>query len=287
MRKIDNVEPIAGKVEGVGPGVRVLAQFERGVESRQRDSGRGRDGQLSAKPDDMIYATGRVAPIFEKDGVDAKSMAEAPAGLAGEEAAHRDCTSRGRGNIDEGWTRWIFEQFHFPFTRLHNADIQDGHLREMFDTIVIAEMGTRQIMDGMQPGTVPGQYAGGIGEDGADALREFVDHGGTLITLGNASLFPIDQFKLPVTNALAGLRPDQFFCSGTLLQSGDQGPTSSGGRGSAGRSDGHVRAQRGVRYAGRISAATFWRRIPRIAIRCAAAICWGRSIWKGKPRRST
>jgi hypothetical protein len=73
-------------------------------------------------------------------------------------------------------------------------------------------------MDGMRAGTVPGEYAGGIAESGADALREFVSAGGTLITLGNASLFPIEQFNLPVTNALAGLRPEQFFCSGTLLR---------------------------------------------------------------------
>ena len=32
------------------------------------------------------------------------------------------------GNIDTGWTRWLFEQFHFPFTLVHNADLQDGHL---------------------------------------------------------------------------------------------------------------------------------------------------------------
>ncbi len=30
-------------------------------------------------------------------------------------------------------------------------------------------------------------------------------------------MFAINQFKLPVTNALAGLRADQFFCSGCLL----------------------------------------------------------------------
>jgi hypothetical protein len=121
-------------------------------------------------------------------------------------------------NIDEGWTRWIFEQFHFHFTRLHNADIQSGHLRDQFDAIVFAESGTRQIVDGMRAGTVPGQYAGGVGEDGVQALRDFVTAGGTLVALGNASMFAIDEFNLPVSNVVAGLRQDQFFCSGSLLR---------------------------------------------------------------------
>jgi hypothetical protein len=37
------------------------------------------------------------------------------------------------------------------------------------------------------------------------------------VTFNNASMFAINQFKLPVTNALATLRPDQFFCSGCLV----------------------------------------------------------------------
>jgi hypothetical protein len=73
-------------------------------------------------------------------------------------------------------------------------------------------------MDGARPGTVPGQYAGGIGDEGAEALRDFVTAGGTLITMGNAASFAIEQFNLPVSNALAGLRQDQFFCSGSLLR---------------------------------------------------------------------
>ena len=223
LRRIDNVETIAGKVQGSGPVFAFSHNSNAALKAVNEILDAG--GSITfGKTDDMIYATGRVAPIFEKDGVDAKSMAEAPAGFAVKKpriAVYEPWA----GNIDEGWTRWIFEQFHFPFTRLRNAEIQGGHLNEMFDTIVIAEMSTRQIMDGMQAGTVPGEYAGGIGEDGADALREFVDRGGTLITLGNASLFPIDQFKIPVTNALAGLRPDQFFCSGTLLKAEIKEPT--------------------------------------------------------------
>ena len=105
-----------------------------------------------------------------------------------------------------------------PVHRAAQPRLRDGHLREQYDTIVFAEMATRQIMDGMRPGTVPGQYAGGIGEEGAQALRDFVTAGGTLVTMGNAASFAIEQFNLPVANALAGLRQDQFFCSGSLLR---------------------------------------------------------------------
>jgi len=38
-------------------------------------------------------------------------------------------------------------------------------------------------------------------------------------------MFPIEQFNLPVANALAGLQPNQFFCSGTLLKIEIREPT--------------------------------------------------------------
>jgi Zinc carboxypeptidase len=121
-------------------------------------------------------------------------------------------------NMDEGWTRWIFEQFAFPFRNLYNADIIGGHLRDRYDVILIPDSQSRTILEGHRAGTIPERYAGGIGEQGAEALRDFVSEGGTLVTFNNASLFAIDQFKLPVENALANVRPDQFFCSGCLLK---------------------------------------------------------------------
>ncbi|MEI9972083.1 MAG: hypothetical protein WDO73_08500 [Ignavibacteriota bacterium] len=92
-----------------------------------------------------------------------------------------------------------------------------GHLRDRYDTIVLPDAGAQQILNGRRPGTVPERYAGGIGEEGAEALRDFVNEGGTLITFNNASLFAVDQLKLPVTNALAGATPAQFSCSGCLV----------------------------------------------------------------------
>ena len=120
-------------------------------------------------------------------------------------------------SIDEGWTRWILEQYKFPFTNLYNADIRAGHLREHYDTIVIPDMCGDADLNGHRAGTIPERYAGGIGDEGAQELRDFVNDGGTLVTFNNASMFAVNQFKLPVENALAGVRPDQFFCSGCLV----------------------------------------------------------------------
>jgi hypothetical protein len=120
-------------------------------------------------------------------------------------------------SMDEGWTRWIFEQFKFPFANLYNADIRGGHLKEHYDTILIPDMSENQILNGYRSGTIPERYAGGLGEDGVQELRDFVDAGGTLVTFNSASLFAINQFKLPVENAIAGANAGNFFCSGCLV----------------------------------------------------------------------
>jgi hypothetical protein len=113
-------------------------------------------------------------------------------------------------SIDEGWTRWILEDYKFPFVSLYNADIQAGHLKERFDVIVLADISERAIMDGFQPGSIPGQYAGGLGSPGVDSIREFVTAGGTLVALNSSTGFAIDKLSLPVTNVLKDLKPAEF-----------------------------------------------------------------------------
>ena len=121
-------------------------------------------------------------------------------------------------NIDEGWTRWILENYGFAPVTLRNGEIQAGSLRERFDAIILPDAKPETIRTGFGPGSVPGVYTGGIGEVGTSALREFVQSGGTLITFNNASLFAIDDLGLPVKNILAGVKDEDFFCSGCLLR---------------------------------------------------------------------
>src|SRR5882757_2228381 len=88
-------------------------------------------------------------------------------------------------NIDEGWTRWILENYGFAPVTLRNGDIQAGHLLERLDAIIIPDSSVRSITDGFAPGIIPGEYAGGLGETGGEALRAFVRGGGTLIAFNN------------------------------------------------------------------------------------------------------
>jgi hypothetical protein len=128
-------------------------------------------------------------------------------------------------SMDEGWTRWIFEQFEFPFTNIHDAQIRAGELGKNFDVLVIASMSTDAIVEGHKSGTVPPQYAGGITSKGVENIQEFVEQGGTLVTLNSGCLFPIETLALPVSDALRPARgrgaeasPVKFACPGSVLK---------------------------------------------------------------------
>jgi hypothetical protein len=121
------------------------------------------------------------------------------------------------GNMDEGWTRWVLEQYGFQSTPLHNADIRAGHLRDTFDAIILPDQNPRTIVDGANGAGIRPEYRGGIGDAGVDALQDFVAHGGTLITLGAACDLAIDRLGVPVKDLKEGLSRDEHFAPGTIL----------------------------------------------------------------------
>ncbi|HUA59200.1 MAG TPA: M14 family metallopeptidase, partial [Verrucomicrobiae bacterium] len=92
-------------------------------------------------------------------------------------------------NMDEGWTRWLLEQFGFAYTTLHNQDIQAGNLRQKFDVLVIPDQAANSIENGQR--NLPEEYRGGLGAKGEEALKSFANAGGTLIFLNNASEYAI------------------------------------------------------------------------------------------------
>ena len=121
-------------------------------------------------------------------------------------------------SIDEGWTRWVLENYGFEPKSVYNADMKAAGLRSRYDVIILPDMSQKQLTEGFGIGVVPGQYAGGLGDDGVENLREFTREGGTLIALNKSAGSLIKLMSLPVQNVLEGLKSDKFFCSGALLR---------------------------------------------------------------------
>ncbi len=122
------------------------------------------------------------------------------------------------GNMDEGWTRWVLEQYEFNLTSIHNADIRAGKLRQKFDAIILADQNPRDIMEGFDASAIRPEYRGGIGEAGLESLKQFVAAGGTLVTMGNACDLAIEKLPIPVRNLKKGLTRDQHFAPGAILK---------------------------------------------------------------------
>ncbi len=122
-------------------------------------------------------------------------------------------------SMDEGWTRWLLEQYEFPYTTLHNADLKAGKLGEKFDAIVFpADRNKQQILEGNKRKWTPEKYRGGIGEEGLKALQEFVRNGGTLVLLDESTDLALESWAVPIKNALKGVKRDDFACPGSLLK---------------------------------------------------------------------
>ncbi|MGI9628276.1 MAG: peptidase M14 family protein, partial [Longimicrobiales bacterium] len=131
------------------------------------------------------------------------------------------------GNMDEGWTRWLLEDFRFPYTTLMDDRILDGNLRRDFDVIILPADRVAMMtgnLDGAQggrrrtdPSDYPPEYRSGFGDEGVQHLEDFVRNGGTLVTFAEAGDLPIQEFDLPVRNALAGVAPLDFWSPGSTL----------------------------------------------------------------------
>lgn len=100
--------------------------------------------------------------------------------------------------MDEGWTRWLLEQFEFDYTRVDRDWVKLGDLSQ-FDVILLPRMTESAIVNG--PTNYPPPYAGGIGINGVNNLKAFVEAGGTLICEDTSSALPINRFGIGVTFA--------------------------------------------------------------------------------------
>jgi hypothetical protein len=122
------------------------------------------------------------------------------------------------GNMDEGWTRWVLEQYEFPYTTLRDKDIRSGGLRAKFDVILLPDASYESMTTGLAAGSMPDEYVGGMTPRGVTNLLQFAADGGTLVAQDSASELPLTIMGLPIRNSVASLRNNEFYIPGALLR---------------------------------------------------------------------
>jgi hypothetical protein len=158
-------------------------------------------------------------------------------------------------SMDEGWTRYIFDQNGIPYTRLVDADIRKGNLNDRFDVIVLPDNSARAITTGRGgfgedsgepapppvsgsggPGradrpaqddqnrgqnrgpSIPPEFTGGLGDDGVASLKAFTENGGTIVTFNHASQVYVRKDSDRVSDAEASFDRKAFYIPGSILE---------------------------------------------------------------------
>jgi hypothetical protein len=146
------------------------------------------------------------------------------------------------GLMPSGWTRWIFEQFEFPFERVYPQTLDAGDLKSRFDVLVFVDGAARLGANGggragggrggnaPAADNIPEEYKRTTGRITADKtlpqLKKFLESGGQVVTIGSSTSMA-ELLGVPVKNALTemgpdgrerNLPPDKFYIPGSLLK---------------------------------------------------------------------
>jgi hypothetical protein len=127
--------------------------------------------------------------------------------------------------MDEGWTRFVLEQYGFEPKTLDNKAVRAGGLAAAYDAVVLPDL-TKEVIATGKPKRdegsmryfpeMPPEYSGGLDKEGAAALKDFVEKGGTLVALATSTEYAIEELALPVRNGLG--RASEFAIAGSLLR---------------------------------------------------------------------
>jgi hypothetical protein len=199
-----------------------------------------------------IPATPKSRAIVEtgvqKLGISAIGMAKAPQGDAYKQKHVRiGLADVYGGNMPSGWTRFILENFEFPYEVVYPQAVDAGHLKDKYDVLIfpdgILRLGSGEAERGGGPGgpgggrdaavkpeTLPVELRGWVGsytkEKSVPALKAFVEEGGAVLTIGSSTSLS-EALSLPVVNGLTELnaagvpRPlpaEKYYVPGSLLR---------------------------------------------------------------------
>jgi hypothetical protein len=180
---------------------------------------------------------GRIRTLATELGINFDAATERPAGnhyrLRKPRIALWD---RYGGSMPSGWTRWIMEQFDFPFEVVYPKQLDAGNLHKKYDIIVFVDGAIPERDNGGRGGfggfgsisedRIPAEYHHMLGQvtvaKTVPELKKFMEQGGTVVTIGSSTALA-KHLGLPVASKLVDesgrpLRSEQFYVPGSILQ---------------------------------------------------------------------
>jgi Zinc carboxypeptidase len=192
-----------------------------------------------------VPASAAALPVLRKGasdlGVAVYAVAQAPAGDAFRIPQVRiGLYDQYGGLMPSGWTRWLFEQYEFPFEVVYPQTLDAGNLKSRFDVLVFPDGAMRGGAGGRgggggrggagaDPQNVPEEYRGWLGriteEKTIPQIKQFVESGGAVVTVGSSTSMAA-LLGVPLANALTekgadgqerALPRDKFYIPGSLM----------------------------------------------------------------------
>ena len=143
------------------------------------------------------------------------------------------------GSMPSGWTRWLLEQYEFPFTVVFPQELDAGNLNRNYDAIIFVAGAIPAMRQGGGGGfgggapdmaSLPAEWQKTTGSVTADRtipqIKQFAENGGMVITIGSSTNIA-EHLGLPVSNHLVermpeggerGLGREKFYVPGSLLE---------------------------------------------------------------------
>ncbi|HEX7049317.1 MAG TPA: M14 metallopeptidase family protein [Longimicrobiales bacterium] len=179
----------------------------------------------------------RLERLATELGIDFDAVSSAPDGEAYRLHPVRiGLWDRYGGSIPSGWTRWIMEQFEFPFEVVYPQRLDEGDLRDDFDVLIFVDgaipeedRDRSRSFDDMAE-RIPEEYRHTLGEVTIEKtvpqLREFLEDGGTILTIGSSTILA-RHLGLPVGDKLVETGDDgrehplpreEYYIPGSVLE---------------------------------------------------------------------
>jgi hypothetical protein len=145
------------------------------------------------------------------------------------------------GSMPSGWTRWLLEQFEFPFEVVFPKALDAGNLASRYDVIIFPSgVGPSQTTEGGGRGSssagansssIPPEYSAMLGSysaaETAPQLQKFLNGGGTILAVGRSAMNLAQLMRLPVGNHLVERSSDgrmqplpveKYYVPGSILR---------------------------------------------------------------------